>query len=323
MKGVNKKYKDFPDYILGITNEIWEQRGIEKLYNYYSEDIPVRSPDALVIGNQKVIDATRATLEEFPDRELLGEDVIWSGSPDEGMLSSHRILSTATHSGNGVFGGATGKRLVYRVIADCHAINNQINDEWLVRDQGSIVKQLGWNPKQYTEELIKKERELNSHIIPFSDKIDIEGPYKGKGNNNHWGIKYENILNDTMNLKQSSIESNYDRAVHTEYAGGTTGHSFNSVKKFWGDLRTSFPNSTFKIHHRIGREDPLLSPRAAIRWSLSGKHSGLGIFGDPSNVEVYILGISHVEFGPWGIRKEYSLYDEVAIWKQILMKFTN
>ena len=323
MKGFDKKYKDFPDYILGITNEIWEQRGIEKLYDYYSKDIPVRSPDALVIGNHNVIDATRATLKEFPDRELLGEDVIWSGSPEEGMLSSHRILSTATHNGKGVFGNATGTKLVYRVIADCHAINNQINDEWLVRDQGSIVKQLGWEPKQYAEELIKKEKKLNSIIVPFTDKIDVEGPYKGNGNDNHWGINYESVLNDIMGLKYSSIDNNYDRAVHTEYAGGITGHSFKAVKKFWSDLRTAFPNSKFQIHHRIGREDPMLSPRAAIRWSLSGKHEGNGIFGKPSNAEVYILGISHVEFGPWGIRKEYSLYDEVAVWKQILINFTN
>jgi hypothetical protein len=27
----------------------------------------------------------------------------------------------------------------------------------------------------------------------------------------------------------------------------------------------------------------------------------------------------HAEFGPWGLRREYALYDEIAIWKQILM----
>ena len=31
------------------------------------------------------------------------------------------------------------------------------------------------------------------------------------------------------------------------------------------------------------------------------------------------MGASHVEFGPWGIRKEYSLYDETVLWKQILL----
>ena len=93
MKGFDKKFINFPDYILGITNEIWENRGVDSLKHYYSEDIIVRSPENIVIGNKSVIDATYATLLEFPDRELLGEDVIWSGSPEEGMLSFHRILS--------------------------------------------------------------------------------------------------------------------------------------------------------------------------------------------------------------------------------------
>ena len=51
MQGFDNKFKDFPDYILGITNEIWEQRGIETLNHYYSDDIIVRSPEGIVIGN--------------------------------------------------------------------------------------------------------------------------------------------------------------------------------------------------------------------------------------------------------------------------------
>ena len=97
MKGFDPKFKDFPDYIIGITKEIWEDRGIATLHHYYSPDIVVRSPASVVLGNQNVIGATMATLAEFPDRQLLGEDVIWSGTPEEGMLSSHRIISTATH----------------------------------------------------------------------------------------------------------------------------------------------------------------------------------------------------------------------------------
>ena len=31
--------------------------------------------------------------------------------------------------------------------------------------------------------------------------------------------------------------------------------------------------------------------------------------------------MSHAEFGPWGLRRECALYDEIAIWKQILMHF--
>ena len=119
MQGFDAKFRDFPDYIIGITKEIWEDRGIATLHRYYSYDIVVRSPASVVVGNQNVIGATMATLAEFPDRELLGEDVIWSGTPETGMLSSHRIISTATHAGDGVYGKATGKKLQYRILADC------------------------------------------------------------------------------------------------------------------------------------------------------------------------------------------------------------
>jgi hypothetical protein len=30
------------------------------------------------------------------------------------------------------------------------------------------------------------------------------------------------------------------------------------------------------------------------------------------------MGISHAEFGPRGLRREWTLYDETAIWMQIL-----
>jgi hypothetical protein len=36
---------------------------------------------------------------------------------------------------------------------------------------------------------------------------------------------------------------------------------------------------------------------------------------------VYVLGITHAEFGALGpLRREYTLYDETAIWKQILLQ---
>jgi len=319
MKGFDPKFKDFPDYIIGMTKEIWEDRGIATLHHYYSPDIVVRSPTSVVIGNKKVIGATMSTLAEFPDRTLLGEDVIWSGTPEEGMLSSHRLLTTATHLGDGVYGKATGKKLVYRIIADCHAIDNQINDEWLIRDQGAIVRQLGLNPKDYAADSIAKEGGFDHCVKPLSPATDQPGPYKGHGNDNEWGQKYSDILTRIMGADMAVIGCEYDRAVQTEYPGGQTGHSHAPVDRFWMNLRASFPSATFQVDHQIGRDDPMLPPRSAIRWSLHGKHDGWGAFGAPTGAEVYILGISHAEFGPWGLRREYTVFDETAVWKQILI----
>ena len=59
--------------------------------------------------------------------------------------------------------------------------------------------------------------------------------------------------------------------------------------------------------------------RAAVRWSLDGRHDGFGAFGAPTGAPVHVMGITHAEFGPWGLRREFTLFDEISIWKQILL----
>ncbi len=85
-------------------------------------------------------------------------------------------------------------------------------------------------------------------------------------------------------------------------------------------LRSALPSATFRIEHQIGRVDPKLSPRSAIRWSLTGRHDGWGRYGAPTGAEVHVMGVSHAEFGPWGLRRETTLIDDIAIWKQILLQ---
>lgn len=319
MKGFDPRFRDFPDYIIGITKEIWEDRGIATLHEYYGRDIVVRTPASIVVGNAGVIAATMATLAEFPDRTLLAEDVIWSGTPETGMLSSHRIMSHATHAGSGVYGPATGRKLRYRILADCHARANAIDDEWLIRDQGAIVRQLGWEPRAYARDLIAREGGPASCVRPFTPEIDVAGPYSGTGDEGHWGAKYADILSRIMGADLAAIPLEYDRAVQSHYPGGMEDHGTGAVDRFWMGLRAAFPSADFAIHHVIGRDDPMMPPRAAVRWSLTGRHDGWGAFGAPTGAPVHVMGISHAEFGPWGLRREFTLYDETAIWKQILL----
>jgi len=328
MKNFDNRWKDFPDYIIGITKEIWEERGIGTLNHYYAPDIPVRSPMGISQGNQAVIATTMATVHEFPDRELFGEDVIWSGSPETQLLSSHRIITTGTHLNDGVFGKASGKPFKIRVLADCAAKDNTIFDEWLIRDYGGLVRQLGKKPKSFARKLIAAEGGAENCAKPFTPQSDIKGDYADSGNDNEWGKKYASVVQRLMDKEFSLVPAKYDRAVQTEYPGAVSGISHRSVTGFWLGLRSSFPDATFNIHHQIGMDAEMLPPKAALRWSLDGTHSGTGAFGKPTGAKVHVMGISHAEFGPYGedgvsIRRECALYDEVAVWKQILMQAEN
>jgi hypothetical protein len=56
---------------------------------------------------------------------------------------------------------------------------------------------------------------------------------------------------------------------------------------------------------------------------LSGRHEGWGRFGKPTGANVYVMGVSHAEFGPRGLRREITLFDEIEIWKQVLLQAEN
>ncbi|MBV6657159.1 MAG: ester cyclase [Devosiaceae bacterium] len=321
MKGFSQRWVDFPDYILGITEEIWEKRGIATLDHYYADDVIVRMPSGTSIGDRASLNSTLAVLAELPDRQLLGEDVIWSGSDEAGdLLSSHRILSTATHSRDGIYGKATGAPLRYRIIADCAARDDQIYDEWLIRDNGAIARQVGWEIPAFARHLIAQEGGLDSASQPYRPYEGEPVHYTGRGNDHEAGQRYADTLNAMMRADFATIERDYDRACQIEMPGYQTGHGWAAIDGFWLSLRAAFPDAAFEIHHQIGREDGDGFPtRAAIRWSLTGRHEGYGPFGPPSGADVHIMGASHAEFGPWGLRREFVLYDEVSIWKQILL----
>jgi hypothetical protein len=261
-------------------------------------------------------------LAEFPDRQLLGEDVIWCGDEDAGFLSSHRILTTGTHLGHGAFGAPTGRRFEIRAIADCAAKDNTIFDEWLVRDVGGIVRQLGMDPEGFARAQIAREGGPERAVRPFHPADDVSGGYVSRGNDSEWGQRLADILTHIMHKDVAVIRAEYDRAVRTEHPGGLGGWSWSFPETRWMQLRAAFPSAYFEVHHVLGRHDALMPPRAAVRWSLTGRHDGFGLFGAPSGAEVHVMGITHAEFGSLGtaparLRREFTLYDEIAIWKQI------
>lgn len=317
MKGFDPRFRDLPDYIVRITEEVWEGRAVASLRQLYGEAIPMRNAMGIGVGNEPVIDGTLATLAEFPDRQLLAEDVIWSGDEDAGFLSSHRLVTTGTHTGHGAFGPPTGRAFTIRAIADCFCVANRITDEWLIRDSSGIAVQLGLEPREVAADMIRREGEHPRR--PFTPDQDVAGPYGGRGNDNEWGARLAAILAAVMDKDVAAIGREYDRAVRTEHPGARGGWGRGFAETEWMRLRAAFPRAEFRVHHVIGREDPRMPPRAAVRWSLDGAHEGFGRHGEPTGAPVHVMGITHAEWGPWGLRREFTLWDEVAVWKQILL----
>lgn len=311
------RYADPVSYILGITRDIWEDRGISLLETAYGPQMIMRNAGGLKIGNGSVIDDTLAKMAAFPDIEILGEDVIWAGDPEGRYLSSHRSIISGTHTGHGVWGSPTGKRFTVRCIADCSVLDEVIDDEWLAYDTGDQARQLGHDPAEFARLRLRAEGGSERATRPFTPDQDRPGPYLSAGNDNEWGARLADIVTRIMGKDISVIRAEYDRAIRIEHAGGIGAWGWAGAEAIWMRLRSSFPTATFRIHHRIGRSDPHQPHRAALRWSLDGTHDGFGRFGAPTGAPIHLMGFTHAEFGPWGLRREFTLFDEVAIWKQI------
>ena len=319
MKGFDKKYKNFPDYILKITKQIWEGKDVDSIGEFYTDNIPVRSPFGITYGNKPVIEATYNTLKEFPNRQLLGEDVIWNGNDDKGYHSSHRILSKGTHLGDGFYGKPTGKDIYYRVIADCACKDNQVYDEWIVRDQGAMVRQIGYTPKEFAQIMIDKEGGLEKAKKLF-DKNDIKPSdyYPINVEKSSPGENYSKILSKVF--EGGYDFKDYNRASNIYWPGNKLGHGREDISKFWNSLKDIFTDIKFTIEHVGYLDESNKNPRASIRWFLEGVHSNDSEdYGKKTNSKLFIMGINHVELNQDGVIREWVLFDEVSIWKQILM----
>ena len=249
-----------PSGFLGITREIWEQRRIGTLKRHYADDITVRSPASVVVGNAGVIPATMATLAEFPDRELLGEDVLHHGNRRDGFLSSHRLMCLATHTRPGLYGAPTNRALRYRILADCAVRDDRVYDEWLVRDQGAIVRQLGLDPKRWAADLIEREGGPAHCVRPLTPDTDIAPRYTGHGDDSPFGEHYAEFLRRLMDAEFGWIPETYDRACRLELPGGSSAHGWREADAFWMGLRAALPDATFTVHHAMG---PRRAGRAA------------------------------------------------------------
>lgn len=316
---MTSRFASLPDYILGVTYEIWEGRQIASLHQAYGKSMVARSTLGVMVGADEVIRDTLASQAAFPDRQIYGDDVIWCGNDADGYLSSHRSMIIGTHTGHGVFGPPTGRVVAARCIADCYVKDDVIDDEWLCYDMGAMVRQLGYTPEGWARSSIAREGGRDAARRPFTPAIDLPGPYTARGNDHPLGQRLADILTGIMSHDIAVIGRTYDRAVHVWHPGSVTGWGRPFAEAQWMQFRTAFPDATFAIDHQIGRADAGEPDRAAVRWSLTGTHSGYGTWGAPTGAPVHVMGFTHAEFGPGGLRREFTLWDEVSIWKQILL----
>ena len=324
MHGFNPRYADFVDYIIGITHEIWEERGIGKLYDYYANTVKLHTANGLVYGREAVFASTIAALAAYPDRRLYGDEVIWGGDDQVGLYSSHRLMHEGTNRGWSLYGAPTGKRVRYAAIADCLCLRNMVVEEWLVRDELSHVLQLGLDPVATAAEMVAKERDSDfqstvagdvergwGQLPPpewessDSDTFDPED-FIGRMFHEIWNWR---LLNKAREFYHENFA--FEGATRRSFLGLNDFHSYAL------GLLAPFPDLAIQTDHFCHVGDAESGWRVATRWTMRGTHTGYGVYGEPTGNPVRLMGISHHLIQDGRISHEWTIFDEFALLKQI------
>ena len=203
-------------------------------------------------------------------------------------------------------------------IADCLCRDNQVVEEWLIRDQAAIALQLGIEPETFGQALgtnnpgayaIGNEAMCQRWTDP--NGLTITGDQAIANSI----IQTYDVMWNEKNL-QVMMEG-YDRAVRFEGPAGMLCYGRSKTGEVFRSIMASIPDGRFEPHHIIVHQQAEKAVRVALRWSYCGTHTGYGRYGSPTSAPLALLGISHFELRDGSIVNEWMLMDETALYAQI------
>jgi len=322
MQGFDPKFGDIVDYILKITNEIWEERGIGRLYDYYSTDIRVHTSDGDIYTREKVIERTIQALAAFPDRRLYGEEVIWTGDHKDGYYTSHRLTHEGHNWGHTIYGPPTGSRVSYRAIADCRVISNVIVEEWLVRDELSLIFHLGFDVHETAQKFAEQEANSGLPVTILSEVDRLRGQLPPESYEDNAATDIENFVRRTIHeiwnwRLLNKVDAYYAPNFICDSASGRQFYGRKQFINYILSMLSPFPDMAVSVDHFCALEDGPDRFRTATRWTMVGTHTGPGIYGPPTGSQFKIMGISHHIVENGAFVQEWTVFDEFSLLKQL------
>ncbi|RME63213.1 MAG: hypothetical protein D6782_10720, partial [Alphaproteobacteria bacterium] len=325
MKGFDPEFVDIADYIIRITDRIWHQKRVEDCRKYYAPDALIHTLAGDVKGVQAVIDGTHQTLHSFPDRYLNPDNVVWSGNETDGFYSSHRLTSLMTNLGDTAFGPATGKRLRVPAIADCVVRENRIVEEWLVRDNMGLVRQLGFDigeavagecARSAAQADAVRARDAGVAAQVRATACAWDGALPAPEETAH-GFAVAVLAWLWHRRDLARLEAIYDHRARVIGPGNRACYGRAEWADALAQIQACLHDARVRVDHVACLPYLGQGRDIAVRWSLAGRHAGAGLYGPPTGADVWLLGISHWRVINGRIHDEWTLFDEFALLTQI------
>jgi predicted ester cyclase len=306
MAGFEDRFTDIVDYIVRITDEIWIDRAVGYIHETYAADCVVYTSYGIVRTARQVTANTVAAIVSAPDGETTHLAVAWSGNEDEGFYTAHLGYDIVTNNAATVYGPATGRRYEMRFAADCISHANKIHTEWLVRDNGAVVRQLGYDLDEAARAVAER-----AIVEPYVPRIEDQ-PAAAPGSVEAWARALFDTAWNGRRLDRLGEFYAADVAVHS--GGGREVAGVRALADLILSIIASVPDGVVQVEHVCwtAEADGVI---VAVRWLLSGSSARGGLLGDalPSGRPVYMMGASHFRLEGARIVEEWTVFDEVAV----------
>ncbi len=325
MRGFDDDYVDIVDYIVRCTHKIWEEKGLGLIYSHYRHNAVIHTADGMTYGRDKVIADSTKMLSAFPDARLFADDVIWSGDDEVGFHTSHRITWVGRNTGYSIYGPPTGRKIVRQGVAHCFVKENRIVEEWICRDELSLVRQLGFDEYKLVQKLVTQDvaRGLGSpRQLPQGEIERLQGqstpePVRAVREGDVEGF-VRRAFHEIWNWRLlNKVDAYYVRSYVAKVSTNRQLYGWGDLKGFILGMLAAFPDALLNVDHVCFLSDHEGGYRVATRWTLVGTHDGPGVYGEPTGKRVYLMGITHQELKGGKFIREWTLFDEFALLKQL------
>jgi predicted ester cyclase len=265
------------------------------------------------------------TINAFPDVRIYADEIIWAGNEDVGFSTSHRGTMVGHNTGYSRWGAPTGKKIVVWGVANCTSIENEIFEEWVLYNTGSMLRQLGFD-------LFALARELGSQIAPSplnDGRLGEVERLPGQGKPPYLPSKGPEVPEIEDFIRRAyhyiwnwRLLSRIDDAYspHLRFHGPTDREYYGrgEYKSFVLSLLATFPDLVFQIDDLYWMGNDRDGYQVSIRWSVLGTHRGYGVYGPPTGRRVYLWGITQDIIKNGKIQEEWMLFNEFNLMQQIL-----
>jgi predicted ester cyclase len=326
MRGYEDTYVDIVDYVIRVTDRIWEDQDVGYIYDTYRPACRVFTDSGMQWGVEAVVEGTMQSLNAFPDSRHYADDIIWAGNEDEGFATSHRAINVGHHLGPWRYGPATGRKIHMWVIANCVSEENQFFEEWVLYNTGARLQQCGIDvraaARRYGNDGLSQP--LSERQLTEVERLEggrIPERYPAPAMRSGFDVEHfvRALFHETYNRRDlSAIDRAYAKNVRWHAASNREGYGRADVRAMARGLMATFPDLGLQVDevYWMGNEAEGFS--VSVRWTALGTHRGDGLYGAPTGRRVHLWGLSQLYIADGRITDDWMLFNEFDVLAQLL-----